>query len=62
MEFTADTTLMEIMQKAPEKVDILMEIGMHCFGCPASMMETLGQACEVHGIDVNEVIEKLKAE
>ncbi|MEI3401265.1 MAG: DUF1858 domain-containing protein [Clostridia bacterium] len=31
------------------------------FGCPASQMETLQEACEVHGIDVEEVIEKLNA-
>ena len=51
----------EILEKAPEKAEILLEIGMHCLGCPASQMETLEEACGVHGIDVEEVIEKLKA-
>ena len=37
------------------------EIGMHCLGCPASQMETLEEACDVHGIDVEEVIKKLNA-
>ena len=38
-----------------------MECGMHCIGCPASQMETLEEACAVHGIDVDEVVEKLNA-
>ncbi len=59
MDFNKDTLIGEILEKAPEKADILIEIGMHCLGCPSSQMETLEEACEVHGIDVNEVLEKL---
>ena len=62
MEFNKDTTIGEILEKAPEKADILLEIGMHCLGCPASQMETLEEACEVHGIDVEEVVSKLNEE
>ena len=61
MEINKDTTIGEILENAPEKAEILLEIGMHCLGCPASQMETLEEACGVHGIDVEEVIEKLKA-
>ena len=61
MEFNKDTTIGEILEKAPEKAEILLEIGMHCLGSPASQMETLEEACDVHGIDVEEVIAKLKA-
>ena len=60
MEINKATTIGEILEKAPEKAELLLEIGMHCLGCPASQMETLEEACAVHGIDVNEVIEKLK--
>ena len=59
--FNKDTTIGEILEKAPEKAEILLEIGMHCLGCPASQMETLEEACDVHGIDVEEVIKKLNA-
>ena len=61
MEFNKDTTIGEILEKAPEKADILLEVGMHCLGCPASQMETLEEAWMVHRIDVNEVIEKLNS-
>ena len=49
----------ELLEKYPEKADILLDAGMHCLGCPASQAETLEEACDVHGIDVNEVVEKL---
>ena len=61
MKFDKDTQIGYILEVAPEKADILLEIGMHCLGCPASQMETLEEACAVHGIDVNEVVEKLNA-
>ena len=59
MNFNKDTKIGEILEVAPDKADILLEIGMHCLGCPASQMETLEEACQVHGIDVNEVLKKL---
>ena len=61
MEINKDTTIGEILEKAPEKAEILIEAGMHCLGCPASQMETLQEACDVHGIDVEEVLSKLNA-
>lgn len=61
MKYNKDTTIGEILEKEPEKVEILLNVGMHCVGCPASQMETIEEACDVHGIDVDEVIEKLNA-
>ncbi len=59
MKFNKDTRIGEILEEAPEKAEILMEAGMHCLGCPASQMETLEEACQVHGLDVSEIVEKL---
>lgn len=46
------------------KVDInlarfLMEMGMHCIGCPASRGETVEDAAKVHGVDPDELVEKM---
>jgi len=49
----------ELLEKYPEKADLLLEAGMHCLGCPASQAETLEEACMVHGIDVDELVEQL---
>ena len=40
-------------------VPILLNEGMHCIGCPASQGETLEEACMVHGIDVEPLVDKL---
>ena len=59
MEIKRDMTIGELLEKAPEKAEILLNAGMHCLGCPASQAETLEEACEVHGIDVEEILKEL---
>ncbi len=59
MKFSKDTKIGEILEVAPEKAELLLQAGMHCLGCPASQEETLEEACSVHGIDVEELVEKL---
>ena len=49
--FTKNTTIGELLSVYPECAPILMEIGMHCLGCPASQMESLEEAAMVHGLD-----------
>ena len=55
------TKIGELLEIAPEKAEILLEVGMHCLGCPASQAETLEEACAVHGIDVDELLAKLNS-
>lgn len=55
------TKIGEILEIVPEKANILLDAGMHCLGCPASQAETLEEACMVHGIDVEELLEKLNS-
>ena len=33
--------------------------GMHCLGCPSARGESIADACEVHDVDVNVLIEKI---
>lgn len=62
MKFNKDTKIGELLEKAPEKVDLLLQAGMHCIGCPASQGETLEEACMIHGIDVNDIVDELNEE
>lgn len=61
MEITKNTKIGELLDIAPEKAQILLDAGMHCLGCPASQAETIEEACEVHGIDADELVKKLNA-
>ncbi len=56
---TKETVIGEIVQKGDKYIEILINAGMHCLGCPASAGETLEEACAVHGIDVDLVLEEL---
>ena len=53
------TKIGELLEKSPEKAEILLNAGMHCLGCPAAQGETLEEACAVHGIDVEELVAEL---
>ena len=59
MKITADTTIMEAVQKNPDAGEILMNFGMHCLGCAMAHGETVGEAAEVHGIDLDAMLTAL---
>ena len=61
MKIEKNMTIGELLEKYPEKAEILLSAGMHCLGCPASQGETIEEACEVHGIDVEEIMQELNA-
>ena len=48
---TKDTMIGELLQINADVAPLLLNIGMHCLGCPSSQMETIEQAAMVHGID-----------
>lgn len=61
MEITKNIKIGELLEVAPDKAEILLAAGMHCLGCPASQAETLEEACAVHGINVDKLVEELNA-
>lgn len=61
IEITKDTIIGEILDIDSTTAPLFMEIGMHCLGCPASRGETIEEACMVHGVNADELVEKLNA-
>ena len=51
----------EIIEVDPCNAAILMAAGMHCVGCPSAAMESLEEACMVHGMNCDEVIADINA-
>ena len=41
--------------------DILFKSGMHCVGCPSAAGETLAEAGMIHGLNVDEIVDKINA-
>lgn len=60
-QISKDITIGELLHTNPEVAPILMEIGMHCLGCPSAQMESIGEAAMVHGIDPELLVEKINA-
>ena len=58
-QVTRETIIGDILDMDQTTAPYFMEIGMHCLGCPASRGETIEEACEVHGVDCDELIGKL---
>ena len=60
-QVTRDTNIGDLLRIDMGVAPILMGIGMHCLGCPASRGESVEQACMVHGVDADEIVEQLNA-
>lgn len=56
---TKDTIIGDIIAKDRMAAECFFEMGMFCVGCPASVGESVEQACAVHGIDSDEMVERL---
>ena len=58
-QVTKDMIIGEIIQLDRGIIPILMNAGMHCLGCPSSQMESLQDACMVHGMDADVLINQI---
>lgn len=58
-KITEDMLIYEVLQIAPDIAPVFFEFGMHCLGCPISRGETVAQAAEAHGVDVEVMLDKL---
>jgi len=61
MEINKSMMINDIIEVDMGIADILMEAGMHCLGCIMASGENLEQACAVHGIDADALVEKINA-
>lgn len=51
----------EVLQLDPGTARIMMQYGLHCLGCPHATSESLEEAGGVHGVNVDEMVDKLNA-
>lgn len=58
-QVTKQTLIGEMLQLDMGIAAILMASGMHCVGCPSSAMESLEEACMVHGMDADDVLARI---
>lgn len=58
-QVTKDTKIGDLLRLDADVAPILLSIGMHCLGCPASQNETIEEAAAVHGVNVDELVAAL---
>lgn len=56
---TKEMSIMEVVQKYPQTVDVFRNFGMGCLGCAAAHYENIDQGASAHGIDVPALVEAL---
>lgn len=61
-KITKEMLIGDILRFEGNLAPLLMEMGMHCLGCPSSQMESLEEACFVHGVDPDAMILRLNEE
>ena len=59
MEFKKDTIIKDVLENHKQAEEILTSFGLHCLYCPCSQAESLEEACQVHGLDVETLVNKL---
>ncbi len=59
MKITEDMTIAQVLAVNPEIAPVFFEYGMHCLSCPVASGETITEAAMVHGVDPQEMLDKL---
>ncbi len=61
MKVTKQSLIGEVLDYDRSTAAFFLEMGMHCLGCPSARGETIEEACAVHGVDADELIQKINA-
>lgn len=56
---TKEMSIMEVVQKYPQTVEVFRNFGMGCLGCAAAHYENIDQGASAHGIDVPALMDAL---
>ncbi len=60
-KITKDSLIGEVLERDVDLAKYFFEIGMHCLGCPSARGETIEEACQVHNVDCDQLLEKLNS-
>ncbi len=60
-KITKDTLISELLEINPNSAEILFRHGMHCIGCAIAHQETIEQATNAHGEDLDQLLQELNS-
>lgn len=61
MDITKDTVIGDLIMVDEGIAPVLMNAGLHCLGCAMASGETIEEACYVHGIDCDTLMDEVNA-
>lgn len=61
MTVTKDSLIGDVLDADRSTAEFFLAMGMHCLGCPSARGESIEQACQVHGVDCDELVSKINA-
>lgn len=59
MAITKDMIIAEVLRDHEDLVPVFMNSGLHCLGCAMAHGESIEEACAVHGLDCDALVEAL---
>lgn len=58
---TKDMSILDIVQKFPQSLEVFAKYGLGCIGCAAARFENLEAGAKVHGFDPDEMVDEINA-
>jgi hybrid cluster-associated redox disulfide protein len=58
---TKEMSILDIVQKYPQSLEVFAKYGLGCIGCAAARFENLEAGAKVHGFDPDEMIAEINA-
>ncbi len=59
MTIKKDMIIADVLQMDRGTIPIFFRNGLHCLGCAMASDETIAEACAVHGLDCDSLIDQL---
>ena len=56
-----EMSILDIVQKFPESLEVFSKYGLGCIGCAAARFENLEAGARVHGFDPDEMVKEINA-
>lgn len=61
LEISSDTTVKELLESYPQVLQVFMDMGLLCPGCPAEAFHTLAEVAQEYLLNVDILLERIAA-
>lgn len=62
MQITKEMNVYELLDKFPQLEKLFEDYGLTCIGCPGAEMESISEAANSHGINLEDLLKDINKE